>query len=121
MQQLRISDVVSLLRESVVSTRPALDQRKQNRRGSVEKYERTSSKLATSLQFVNKNSYQQCKHRKDEHLLEIFAFSVESFEESGDGSDLLISGSLAEFVVEHQAYGFFERLNSAVMIVWCCL
>lgn len=38
---------------SKVITRAALDQRKQNRRGSVEKYERTSSKLNTSSRNLN--------------------------------------------------------------------
>ena len=39
------------------SARSVLDQRKQNRRGSVEKYEHTTSKLAMSPQFINKSGY----------------------------------------------------------------
>ena len=38
---------------SKVITRAALDQRKQNRRGSLEKLERTSSKLNTSSRNLN--------------------------------------------------------------------
>ena len=48
-------NVVSLHRESEVSTRASLDQRKRIRRGSLENLEHTSSKLATAPQLVNKN------------------------------------------------------------------
>ena len=48
-----MTQIIALSWEYEVSTQPVLDQRKQNRRGSVEKYEHTSSKLNTSSRNLN--------------------------------------------------------------------
>ena len=54
MSYLCIENQKSVLEHHSTSARPALDQRKRIRRGSLENLEHTSSKLATDPQLVNK-------------------------------------------------------------------